>query len=163
MNKIVANKTMTVLQLLIQNVHVCIELNYVSKVLPLPLLEVVPGAPAYLVGLLNLAGRSIPIIDLNIRLGMARLERYTMQTSILLISHKSQQTGIIVDNVLGLLEIEPSTMQMSSTFEKENSVFMASIPFNSGVSLLINAANITTIDNPAIDKKLLAKASKHHE
>ena len=114
---------LTVVHFLFQNIHACIELQYIDKVLPLPLLEAVPGSPAYLIGLMNLAGKSIPVIDLSLRLGMQRVIPFALDMPILLCSDGDQKTGIIIDKVLGLVNIEETELQMRHDFSKNESVF----------------------------------------
>lgn len=168
MNEPHPNLTMTVLNFLLQNLHACIELTFVKRVLPLTVIEAVPSSPNYLVGVMNLAGKSIPVIDLSLRLGMSRSQPYDLNQPILLCFDGYQQVGIVVDEIIGLQDIEKSTMQLHDEFTKDNSAFLAIIPGQQDLSLLLNIKSILAIDLTAseiklsIDETLLNKAKKHH-
>ena len=158
-----------VLHFLLQNMHGCIELNHVKRILPLPALESVPGSSPFLVGLMNLAGKSIPVIDLSLRLGMQRSQPYSLEQPILLCNDGSQQAGIIVDDILGLADIKSSELQMQHDFDKEESPFLAIATINTELALLLNIKHIITVNLSTkercdtIDKNLLKKTKKQHE
>ncbi len=161
--------TLTLLHCLVQNVHACIKLNHIMRILPLPFLEVIPGCPDYLAGLMNLAGHSIPVIDLSMRLGMYRLKPYALDIPVLLCCEGSQQVGILVDEVLGLIAMDESALQMRNEFAKDDSPFLAIVPVGAELSLCLNLSRIiafrftTTESDFTVDKHLLHKAKKHHE
>lgn len=119
-------------------VPMCMYLKNISKVLPLVALEPVPGGPAYLAGLMNKAGKTIPVIDLAIRSGLVRTEPYSLNTPILICSNDRDESAFIVDNVFGLITIDEKNLQMEQKFNKENSPFLASIVHELNSLLLIN-------------------------
>lgn len=134
------------LNFLVKDIHMCAYLNNVEKVLPLVALEHVPGAPSYLVGLMNMKGKIIPVIDLAMLLSLVREKKYTLDIPILLLSNKQKEVAVIVDNILGLTEIEITQLQMSNEFEKNDSPYLASITHDSDSSLLININYFLEID-----------------
>jgi len=158
-----------VLHLLICHVRICIALEHINKVLPLASLEPVPGGPEYLVGLLNLAGKSIPIIDLATYLGLPRDDNYTVDTPILICNYDDQKFGMIIDHVKGISTVEDETLQMCDEFKKDNSPFLAVVTIDSELSLLINIPKILSInllsanDYVASDDKLLHMATIKNE
>jgi len=134
-----------ILHVLVQNTFICVPIEFVSKVLSLPLLEAVPGSPPYLTGLMNLEGKSIPVIDLATRVGLKREERYTVDTPILLCFDDKHEAGLVIDKVLQLATIEEKDYQMRSEFNDPASPFLASIPFNNALSLLINMNKVLEV------------------
>ena len=98
---LIKNK-LQVLHFVIQNMRLCVELQYVDKILPLVWLEAIPGSPLYFVGMINYAGKSVPVIDLAIRLGLNRSQSYSLDTPIILCSAGIHQTGMIVDKIISL-------------------------------------------------------------
>lgn len=161
MTEAIRKKEEKVLHFLSQNVHVCIELNYVSKVILLPALEIIPNAPSYMVGLLNLSGISIAIIDLAIAFGLTRTQPYSLDTPILICTDNNNQIGLLVDQIIGLTQITESSLQMQDKLRNKNSPFQAVATVNSTLSLLINmpyifqmnsiASNIPIVKNEIID------------
>lgn len=76
----------------------------------------VPEAPAYMLGLIDLRGRSVPVIDLRTKLGLPTIEA-TQSTRILVLevpaNGKTLVLGLVADRVfevlaLGADEIEPA-------------------------------------------------------
>lgn len=67
----------------------------------------VPNTPDFIEGVINLRGRIIPVIDLRIKLGMARKD-HGKNTRIVVVEIKGQTIGFIVDEVSEVLRIPKS-------------------------------------------------------
>ncbi len=150
MSRLEMEGKLQVLHFLLHDAHFCIEIKYIEKILPLVLIEAVPNSPKYLVGLMNYAGQSIPVIDLAIYLGFARDHKYSLDTPILLCSDENHTVGIIVDHAIGLDVIEEKSIQMHEEFNTDESPFIAAITLKTEVALLINTKrilgfNLTTV------------------
>ena len=146
MNNLIVEPTLQLLDFRLDDVQVCIELQYVIKILPLVYLDSVPGSPAYLAGLMNIAGRSIPVIDLAIRLGLQRVAPYSLDSSILLCKKGQHLAGMIVDKVLDLLCVKSSALQMNTEFNDADSLFLAAVSAKNDFSLLVNMNKILPIE-----------------
>lgn len=129
---------LTVLHFLLQDIQVCMDLRYIEKILPLPLLEVVPSCPVYFVGLMNLKNKCLPVLDLAICTGLTRNEEYPLNIPILLCSDGTHQLGLIVDKVLGLGNINEEQIEIHEEFTSNNSPFLGAVTLETGVSLLLN-------------------------
>jgi purine-binding chemotaxis protein CheW len=140
-----AKHKVQVIHFFLKNMRICADLTYINKVLLLPSLEKVPCSPNYIAGLMNMAGVSVPVIDLLLRLGLERNHLYTLETPVLVCQINSQMVGLIVDKIIGLAEIEESTIQMQSEFSDPESSFIASISLDSELSLLLNMPKILSI------------------
>ena len=127
-----------VMHFLLQDSQLCVDLLYLDRILLLPQLEVVPCSPPYVVGLMNLAGTSIPVIDLRLRLDLSRDQNYSLNTPILLCVHENHQAGILVDHILELADVNSDSIQYPEEFNTPNSPFSATIAYQSHFSLLIN-------------------------
>lgn len=114
------------------------DLNYIERVLPLPLLEKVPACPIYCAGLMNFKNKCIPVIDLALGIGLTREELYTLNIPVLLCSDGSHPLGLIVDKIIGLGEIDEEKIEIHEEFTGNESPFFGAITFAAGVSLLIN-------------------------
>jgi len=64
----------------------------------------VPNAPEYVVGVINLRGKVIPIIDLRKRLGMTMKET-TKDTRIIVVEISNRIIGFVVDSVNEVIRI----------------------------------------------------------
>ncbi|QLZ70677.1 chemotaxis protein CheW [Legionella sp. PC1000] len=131
-------KNLTVLHFLLYDIQVCMDLHYIEKILPLPMLEIVPSCPVYLVGLMNLKNKCIPVLDLAICTGLTRNEEYPLNIPILLCSDGTHQIGLIVDKVLELSNIDEKQIEIHEEFTRNNSPFLGAVTLETGVSLLLN-------------------------
>lgn len=146
MDKITRDQPLRVLHFLLEDTRLCIDLQYLDKILPLVLLEPVPNSPAYVTGLLNLAGKTIPVIDLAIRLGMQRSTPYSVDVPILLCSYQTYQACFVVDHILEMEQVDPMSLQMHDDFDNPDSFFCGAIAANENMSLLIDISRILPIE-----------------
>lgn len=133
------------LHFVVQRVRICVELDFISKILPLTLLETVPQAENYLAGLLNLAGTSVPVIDLALCLKLPRKDLYTINTPIILCMIEHQYLGIVVDHILGLVNFEKNNMQMNADFKQNQSPFKGVVTLHDELSLLLDPNYLLTM------------------
>jgi purine-binding chemotaxis protein CheW len=73
-----------------------------------------PHSPPAVLGVLNLRGIVVPIIDLRVRFGMAAAE-FTPVTVIIVLSLRTergdQEFGIVVDKVMDVIDIAPEQVR----------------------------------------------------
>ena len=81
-----------------------------------------PHAPHYMIGVINLRGAVLPIVDLSMRLGMKPAEP-TQRHVIIVAQVKSKVVGLLVDAVSDILTVADETIQptpeISSDLEKQ--------------------------------------------
>lgn len=74
----------------------------------------VPNAPSYLLGVLNLRGTIVPIIDMRMRFNLDKVE-YNPVTVIIVLSVKtangSHVFGVVVDGVSDVLDVMPGDIK----------------------------------------------------
>ncbi len=80
------------------------EIKGYSAITPLP------GAPAYVKGVLNLRGTIVPILDLRKKFGLPEVE-YTQFTVIVVVQVAGKVTGFIVDAVSDVLTVQGGDIQ----------------------------------------------------
>ncbi|ACP24053.1 putative CheW family chemotaxis protein [Sinorhizobium fredii NGR234] len=80
-----------------------------------------PHAPSYMLGIVNLRGAVLPIIDFSARLGMKAAEP-TVRHVIIVAQVKSQVVGLLVDAVSDILTVSDGDIQptpdIASDFER---------------------------------------------
>ena len=69
-----------------------------------------PHAPSYVLGIVNLRGAVLPIIDLSARLGMKKAEP-TARHVIIVAQIKRRMVGLLVDAVSDILTITEDNIQ----------------------------------------------------
>ncbi len=100
--------TITMLSGQVINMAVGLDIKYVYKVVSLPYLEPIPGSPDYLVGLMNLAGETIPVIDIALKLEMKRQQKYTLNTPIVIVELKNTKIAMLIDTVNEIIHVNQS-------------------------------------------------------
>jgi purine-binding chemotaxis protein CheW len=74
----------------------------------------IPRVPAHVLGLLNLRGSIVPIIDLRVRFNLARAE-FTPLTVIIVLSVRSaaaeREFGLVVDGVSDVVDVSPENLK----------------------------------------------------
>lgn len=65
----------------------------------------VPGAPNYVIGIINLRGNVVSVIDARSRFGLASIERTGMSRIIVIEAHK-QIIGVLVDGVAEVVDVK---------------------------------------------------------
>jgi len=140
------------------NAYLCMDIKFIVKVLPLVRLEPVPLCPYYVVGLMNLAGKSIPIMDLAMILGMKRTSSYSMDVPVLLCSNGTDEIAMIIDKIHGLTSVSESELQIRNEFRNSASPFLGTIVIDKKLSLLVDMQKIfvycNSEGNVELDPKL---------
>jgi len=70
----------------------------------------IPQTPDYLLGVLNLRGAIVPVMDLRLRFGLAR-ENYGDSTVVIIVAVAERLFGIVVDAVSDVVDIEPAAIK----------------------------------------------------
>lgn len=82
----------------------------------------IPQSPHYVLGVLNLRGAIVPVIDLRLRFGLSR-EEYNATTVTVIITVAGRQFGIVVDAVSDVLDVADDAMRpvpdMGTTVDTE--------------------------------------------
>ncbi len=91
----------------------CINIRCVSEIIGIQKIINLPQAPFFIKGAINLRGKIIPVIDIRLRFNM-EYRKYDMRTCIIVVDISNILTGLIVDLVSEVIEIESSEIDPSS-------------------------------------------------
>lgn len=136
------DETFHVLNFRLMNILACMDIKYIIKVLPLMRFETIALGSFYTVGMMNFAGKSIPVFDLAMMLGMPRSASYTLDMPVLLCANGSEEIAIIVDAVSGLSYTHQSELQAQDEFKHASSPFMGTINLDSRLSFFLDMQKI---------------------
>ncbi len=89
-----------------------IDVMRVQEVLSVPEITAVPGAPPWIIGVINLRGNVVPVIDTRMRLGMSS-KPPGVSDRVIVIEADEQIVGILVDSVAEVAHIRAG--QINST------------------------------------------------
>lgn len=87
-----------------------IEIKYVIEIIGIQNITTVPDLPSYIKGVINLRGKVIPVMDVRMRFGIPE-QTYNERTCIIVIMVREQLVGLIVDEVLEVLDIPKSNVE----------------------------------------------------
>ena len=81
----------------------------VREILRLPPITRLPGAPAFLRGVVNLRGAILPLVDLREELGLGT-QPYGKFTVVIVIKTAGLKVGLIVDKVVDVVSVAPDAI-----------------------------------------------------
>ena len=71
----------------------------------------IPGMPDFIVGMFNLRGLVIPVMDLRIKFGMASEEELNEYSVIIIVQVEEKNIGLIVDSVADVIFVKEEDIQ----------------------------------------------------
>ncbi len=95
-----------------------IEILKVQEIIGIMPITTVPRTPEYILGVINLRGKVIPVIDLRTKFGMASVE-WTDETCIIVMQIDETLMGIVVDKVSEVLDIASGDIEDTPSFGSE--------------------------------------------
>jgi purine-binding chemotaxis protein CheW len=70
----------------------------------------IPGAPAFVAGLVQVRGKLVPVVDLRTRFGLAPAER-TVDNRIIVCKIGTRVAGLLVDSARDVLRLDETTFE----------------------------------------------------
>lgn len=117
---------------------------------------VVPNAPEYIKGVINLRGTIVPIMDLRSRFSLERVE-YSPVTVVIILKVETDRgervMGIVVDAVSDVHSISDSdTRNSPELIDDLNTEFIRSlVSVDDNMIILLDVKRLLTIDNQALN------------
>ncbi|HWJ02830.1 MAG TPA: chemotaxis protein CheW [Verrucomicrobiae bacterium] len=87
-----------------------IDIMKVQEIIKIPAITLVPRAPQYIKGVINLRGNVIPVIDLKNRFGMSQPD-VEGDARIIVIQVQNKTMGILVDQVTEVLRLAEEAVE----------------------------------------------------
>jgi purine-binding chemotaxis protein CheW len=88
----------------------CIDIRSVREIRGWTAATQMPNTPSYMLGVINLRGAVMPVIDLRCRLGLGVTE-VSSRHVIVVIQHGAQLAGVLVDGVQETFQVDASVLQ----------------------------------------------------
>lgn len=119
----------------------------VQRILEMQPITAIPRAPKYVKGVINLMGNVLPIIDTRVKLGMEPKEPDASTCIVIIEITKGDteiDTGIIVDSVQNVIEVEKEDIRQSPNFgfETDTDYIAGMIESDNKFIVLLNTDNI---------------------
>jgi purine-binding chemotaxis protein CheW len=145
----------------LHDVRYGIDANLVKEIFLLPELTPIAEAPIDIVGILNLRGRVLPIMHLDLRLGNS-LQECHISDSVIVVEWEGLQIGAIVNSVYEVKNIDSSLIETKINYGRIrdiNPAFIAGIAkVDADITLLLNSEAL--IRQPDAVEDLIVKANK---
>ena len=104
----------------LENEKYGINVMQVQEVLRVTEIAPVPGAPSYVLGIINLRGNVVTVIDTRSRFGLSSAEMDD-STRIVIIEADEQVVGILVDSVAEVVDLKASEIETAPNVGTEES------------------------------------------
>jgi len=126
-----------------------LDIACVQEIIRLPTLTEVPQALPYVVGITNLRGSIVPVMDLRQRCGLDAAAP-TQATRVVVVQQGSHSLGLIVDAVDQVTTIPASTIEPLATMvqdAREHRLLLGVARLEDRLVLLLNLAKIVAQDD----------------
>jgi purine-binding chemotaxis protein CheW len=130
----------------------------VKEIIGMMPITTVPRTPVFVMGVINLRGKVIPVVDLRLKFGMEEMA-YTERTCIIVVEIKGQGgsvlIGIVVDAVSEVLNIKGNDIEDTPTFGiKVNTDYILGMAkMNGKVKILLDIDKVLSEEDlSALDK-----------
>jgi purine-binding chemotaxis protein CheW len=151
-----------------------VDILMVQEIIRLPIITPIPNAPKSILGMINLRGKIIPVVDLRqrIRIRGNKPAADNHKTRVLIVEINTHVTGFIVDSVSEVMKVSPSEIEPTphlvvSTVNAEYITGVVKLP-NRLVSLLDfhqilkpqEEKELEQMDMDALESKFVQEASE---
>ena len=130
-----------ILQFTLHDASFGCDVTELEQILSMMTLEIIPNAPPYLQGMMNLNGTLIPVFNLSRYLKLKPLS-YDLDTSILLAKTDGKPVGFIVDRVIDLFHVERNAIQQDGLFKEKKSPYLGNIVIDDKPCLIVQFQRI---------------------
>ncbi len=121
----------------LENEKYGINVMQVQEVLRITEIAPVPGAPSYVLGIINLRGNVVTVIDTRSRFGLASVETDD-SSRVVIIESEEQVVGILVDSVAEVVDLQPSAIETAPNVGTEESAkFIQGVASHDGDLLIL--------------------------
>ena len=125
----------------------------VKEIIGMMPVTALPKAPSFMLGVINLRGKVIPIIDLRRKFAMTTIE-HTERTCIIVVEmdkpeSRSQMVGVVVDSVSEVLHIKAENIEDAPQVggQTESRAILGMAKEESGVKILLDIGNALASDD----------------
>jgi len=114
----------------------CIEVARVREIRRWSTVTTLPHAPRYFLGVMNLRGAVIPIIDLALRLGLSATTP-TPRHVVLIVAAGERTVGLLVDSVAQILKVPRDALRGVPLLPSDTSLLINGMIAHEGAALRI--------------------------
>nr|BFD32208.1 chemotaxis protein CheW [Pigmentibacter ruber] len=94
----------------------CIGIDSIREINQLVEVVTIPNTPEFIIGVINLRGKIIPVVDLRVKFGLGILQ-ITKETCVIIIECSLGFIGIAIDDVHDVITLENNQIKMPEVIE----------------------------------------------
>lgn len=143
-----------------------VEIGKVREILPLSPVTIVPRTPTYILGVVNLRGKIIPVIDLRLKFNM-KVSAATRETCLIVFDIASVRKtrlwlGILADEVKDVVRLEEKDIEAVPEFAVQvDTRFLTGLArFNQNIMLLLDIEKVLNHDELLETEQLQPESQK---
>jgi len=136
------------LEFSINNERFALPLLEVKEVIPVPETTAIPKSPEYFIGIMNLRGQVITILDLKKKIGLKDIEEENREQSTIILNIEDFNLGIVVDSINRVISPtidQIKDIQTEDQMKKKNGIKNI-IQIDNDMIMLIDARELLEID-----------------
>jgi len=120
-----------------------LEIEFVKEIIGVLCVTPVPRSMNHILGVINLRGRVVPVIDLRLNFGLPKCEP-TERSCIIVIEYDNELVGLLVDEVSEVLNIRVNAVDKSTLQDQNvNEQYLQGIVMVDGdIKILLNIKNL---------------------
>ncbi|MDF2947276.1 MAG: purine-binding chemotaxis protein CheW [Bacillales bacterium] len=119
-----------------------LEIKFVTEIIGIQAITVVPELPDYIKGIINLRGKIIPVMDVRLRFKKPEIE-YNDRTCVIVIEIRGVSIGMIVDSVSEVLVIPDTEIVQPPEMGKGSNKYIKGIgKVDNEVKLLLDCVKL---------------------
>ncbi len=135
-----------------------IRVTAVEEVIRMVGMSTAPEALPFVVGLVNIRGHIVPVVDMRTRLHLERGE-YSLATPILITKSEDSSIGLIVDRVREVITLTESAIERPNNMVSKSRCLIGVAKINSKMVFLIDLQEIFSADEAELIEELSAAQS----
>lgn len=122
-----------------------IEIQFITEIIGIQPITIVPRVPDYIKGVINLRGKVIPVMSVRKRFGKPEIS-YDERTCIVVVEWDTTAVGLIVDKVDEVLEVEAKQLASPPDYKNVNAnrYIRSIVQAEDGIKLLLDCQKIVT-------------------
>lgn len=134
-------QTRKFLEITLGNDLYALELSQVKEVIPMTKVTPVAGAPSHILGLVDLRGTVLTLIDVRKKFGIKPNED-TFENGIVIFSFDGKLVGMVIDSIRNVVNVSSSIISPVPDSDSSGKYLNGIIRRESGLSLWLNPASM---------------------
>lgn len=96
-----------------------VEIQYITEIIGMQPITIVPKVPGYIKGVINIRGKVIPVMSVRRRFGKQEIA-FDERTCIVIVEWEGTAVGLIVDRVREVLEVSAEDISATPDYKSVN-------------------------------------------